>query len=179
MKSYTIPALTLLAASGVLAFVIAKSFGSASQAASDLAREQDAVTADTATLHATEIAAKTAARRSVETDAFLDKWNAELDNEANIEDVLASLDTLAVNSLLSPAGKNFRLNAAYPFEGKHLSVQTVNMTVSGEYYRTLNWLGAAEHAYPLARVEQISYTNTGSALSMAVQLSFPRKFELQ
>lgn len=179
MKSYTVPAFGLLAVSALLVLAIAKSFGSARNAARDLAAAQSTVALDRVALAATQVAARTAALNARQTDAFLSKWTGELDNEANMEDVLGNLDTLAVDGLLSPAGKNFQLNAGYPFEGKHLAVQTVNITVSGDFYRTLNWLGAAEHAYPLARVEQISYTNTGSALSMAVQFSFPRNFDLQ
>ena len=56
-------------------------------------------------------------------------------------------------------------------------MQDVNISVSGDFYRTLNWLGAVESAFPLARVEQISYTNNGSSLSLAVQFVFPRKFD--
>ncbi|MGH7996464.1 MAG: hypothetical protein ACREFX_08945 [Opitutaceae bacterium] len=179
MKSYTFPAFLLLLVSVLLAFGILKSISSAKRAADNLAAERSTVNSDRMMLVATESAAKRAAANSTATDAFLDKWTAELANESDMEEVLGRLDTLAVNGLLSPGGKNFRFDPNYPFEGQHLAVQTVNMTVSGEFYRTLNWLGAAENAYPLARVEQISYTNAGNVLSMAIQFSFPRQFDLK
>jgi hypothetical protein len=102
---------------------------------------------------------------------------AELHAEENVEQVFGRLDTLAVNNLLSPSGKNFTLNKNYLFNGRHTSVQNVNITVAGDFPRTLNWLGAVESAFPLARVEQISYTTNASSLSLAVQFVFPRKFE--
>ena len=179
MKGYTIPAVVLLAASGLLALGTLKSFSSAHQASSERQAAVDRVASDRTQLTSLQKTARQTAEKSAEADQFLDKWNAELDAESNIEEILGRLDTLAVNSLLSPAGKNFRLNGNYPFDGKRLAVQTVNIAVTGDFYRTLNWLGAAEHDFPLARVEQISYTNTGNVLSLAVQFSFPRQFDVQ
>jgi hypothetical protein len=100
-----------------------------------------------------------------------------LEADGNIEQIFGQLDTLAVNNLLSPSGKNFALKTNYFFNGRQLTVQNVNISVTGDFYRTLNWLGAVENAFPLARVEQVSYTNNGNSLALAVQLVFPRKFE--
>jgi hypothetical protein len=48
--------------------------------------------------------------------------------------------------------------------------------VSGEYYRLLNWLGAAEQAFPLARVESVSFTNQ-DGLKLSSTFSFPIYFK--
>jgi len=109
-------------------------------------------------------------------DRFLGRWKAEMEAEANIEQVFGRLDTLAVNNLLSPSRKNFNLNKNYFFNGRHLPVQNVNITVAGDYARTLNWLGLVESAFPLARVELISYTNSGNSLSLNSQFVFPQSF---
>lgn len=179
MKSYTLPVFILLAATGLMVLAIVRSFRSARQAAADLAAEQSTVALDRMSLARTEHDAKTASQKAVESDRFLGKWTAELDAEANIEDIFGRLDSLAVNNLLAPSGKNFKLNTSYFFNGRHLPVQNVSIAVTGDFYRTLNWLGAAESAFPLARVEQIAYTNGGSSLSLAVEFSFPRKFDVK
>jgi hypothetical protein len=36
-----------------------------------------------------------------------------------------------------------------------------------------------ENGFPLARVEQISYTTNGNSLALAVQFVFPRKFDTE
>jgi hypothetical protein len=177
VKSYTLPTFLLLAASGLFVLGILRSFRSTSRAAADLASEAATVASDRAELSATQRAVKATALKAVESDRFLGKWAAELDAEASIEDIFGRLDTLAVDNLLAPSGKNFKLNTNYFFNGRHLPVQNVNINVAGDFYRTLNWLGAAENAFPLARVEQITYTNTGNSLSLGVQFSFPRKFD--
>lgn len=177
MKHYTLPTFVLLAFSALLLFGILKSFGQARQSESKLAGEQRSVELTRQQLTAIQQAAAVAKSKSATADKFLETWTAELDAESNIEHVFGRLDTLAVNNLLSPSGKNFTLNTNYFFNGRHLSVQNVNITVAGDYARTLNWLGAVENAFPLARVEQISYTTNGNSLSLAVQFVFPRKFE--
>jgi hypothetical protein len=177
MKTYTMPTFVLLATSGLLLFGMLKSFGRASQAAIDLATERNTVATASRRLASTQHSAQTAKTKSATADKFLEVWTPELSSEANIEQIFGRLDTLAVNNLLSPSGKNFALNTNYFFDGRHLPVQNVNISVAGDYYRTLNWLGAVENAFPLARVEQISYTTNGSSLSLAVQFVFPRKFD--
>jgi len=179
MKSYTLATGLLLLVSGLLVLGMLKSFASTRQAAADLAAEQATVASDRVDLAATQQTVKATALKAVASDRFLDKWAPELEAEANIEDIFGRLDTLAVNNLLSPSGKNFKLNTSYFFNGRHLPVQNVNINVAGDFYRTLNWLGAAENAFPLARVEQITYTSTGTSLSLAVQFTFPRKFDVK
>jgi hypothetical protein len=179
VKSYTLPAFLLLAVTGLLGLGIMKSFRGAGRAAAALAAEQATVDADRRDLAAVQRAAKAATQKAVASDRFLAKWESELQSEASIEDIFGRLDTLAVGNLLAPSGKNFKLDTSYFFNGRHLPVQNVNISVAGDFYRTLNWLGAAESAFPLARVEQINYTNAGNSLSLAVQFSFPRKFDLK
>ena len=177
MKYYTMPTFALLATSGLLCFGMLKSFERANGSAAGLAAARDEVEAARRALVVAQHSAESAKKKSAAADNFLAVWSPELSTEANIEQIFGRLDTLAVNNLLSPSGKNFALNSNYFFNGRHLPVQNVNITVAGDYYRTLNWLGAVESAYPLARIEQISYTNIGNSLSVAVQFVFPRKFE--
>jgi hypothetical protein len=179
VKSYSLPAVLLLAISVLGVLGVLRSFRGAHQAAAELTAEQATVIQDRADLAATERAVKSTALKAVESDRFLARWAPEIEAEASIEDIFGRLDTLAVDNLLSPSGKNFKLDTNYFFNGRHLPVQNVNISVAGDFYRTLNWLGAAESAFPLARVEQITYTNAGNALSLAVQFSFPRKFDVK
>ena len=177
MKRYTTAAVILLVASALLIGGILKSFEGAGRAAAALAQAQADVAGARAALQSTQRAADLAKKKSVPAERFLRTWTHELSTEANIEQVFGQLDTLAVNNLLSPSGKNFAVSPNYFFNGRHMAVQSVNITVAGDYYRTLNWLGAAEFAFPLARVEQISYTTNANSLSLAVQFVFPRRFE--
>jgi hypothetical protein len=177
MKHYSMPAVLLLLAAALLLGGLLKSFSRASRAAADLAGEREAAAAARSDLAGIQRAAKAAQARSAAADRFLDAWLPDLASNGNIEQIFGRLDTLAVNNLLSPSGKNFAIKTNYFFNGRQLSVQDVNITVAGDFYRTLNWLGAVESAFPLARVEQISFTNNGSSLSLAAQFVFPRRFD--
>lgn len=177
MKSYTIPAIAVLAMSALLLFVMLQSFGRTRRADADLAAAQGEAMLARQQMEVVQRAAAAARQDSVQADRFLETWSAEFRAEENIEQVFGRLDTLAVNNLLSPSGKNFTLNKNYFFNGRHTSVQNVNITVAGDYPRTLNWLGAVEGTFPLARVEQISYTTNANSLALAVQFVFPRRFD--
>jgi hypothetical protein len=176
MKNYSLPSILILMLSALFMLVMVQSFGRASRANRTLADAQDKAVFARQQLESVQRAAAYAKQNSIQADKFLESWSAEMQAEANVEQVFGRLDTLAVNNLLSPSGKNFTLNKNYLFEGRHTSVQNVNITVAGDFPRTLNWLGAVENAFPLARVEQISFTTNTSSLSLAVQFVFPRKF---
>ncbi len=177
MKHYSLPAFVLLFASALLLFGIVHSFARASRAHADLAAARDAADQASLELIAAQRAAAATKVSGAPADRFLASWKQELEAESNIEHIFGRLDTLAVNNLLSPSGKNFTLNPNYFFGGHHMAVENVNITVAGDYYRTLNWLGAVESAFPLGRVEQVYYTSSGNSLSLAVQFVFPRTFE--
>jgi hypothetical protein len=177
MKHYTIPTAILLILSGLMLLGILKSIHAAGAAAAELAAAQTSVRDAQVSLAAAQTAAAVAQAKSAPTDKFLAAWNPEIASEANIEEIFGQLDTLAVNNVLSPSGKSFAVKPNYYFNGRQFPVESVNITVAGDFFRTLNWLGAVENSCPLARVEQISYTNVGNSLSLAVQLVFPRKFD--
>ncbi len=177
MKHYSLPAVLLMAAAALLLGMLLKSFSRASRAATDLADDRAAAAAARADLAGMQKAARVAQADGAAADRFLDEWLPDLAANANIEQIFGRLDTLAVNNLLSPSGKNFAIKTNYFFNGRQLPVQDVNITVAGDFYRTLNWLGAVESLFPLARVEQISLTNNGSSLSLAAQFVFPRRFD--
>jgi hypothetical protein len=177
MKRYTFPAFLVLLASVACLFGMLQTFGRArlAQADSDAARRQAAL----ARLRLATVQHEAAAAKAegAAADQFLQTWTAELGAESNIEEVFGRLDTLAVDNLLSPSGKSFTLSKNYFFNGRRMPVQVLNLTVAGDYPRTLNWLGAVEDAFPLARVEQISYTSAGNSLALAAQFVFPQKFD--
>jgi hypothetical protein len=177
MKHYTLPIFLMLAASALMLFGIAKSFEGASGSARQLAAQRAAVETARQDLIAIQHRAETAKKKGAAVDDFLAAWTPEISNESSIEQIFGRLDTLAVDNLLSPSGKNFNQNTNYFFDGRHLTVQSVNITVAGDFYRTLNWLGTVENGFPLARVEQISYTTNGNSLALAVQFVFPQKFD--
>ena len=177
MKPYTAPTFALLAASACMLLGIQKSFSRAGRATGELATQRAAVDTAYQQLSATQRAARAATEKGAAADQFLETWRPELSSDVNIEQIFGQLDTLAVNNLLSPSGKNFELKSNYFFNGHQLPVERVNINVGGDFYRTLNWLGAVENAFPLARVEQISYTNNAESLAVAVQFVFPRKFD--
>jgi hypothetical protein len=179
MKHYTLPIFLLLAVSALMLFGIVGSFKSASRAAQELSAERRAVESSRRELIGIQRAAETANKKSASVDAFLAAWTPQLTDAPNVDEIFGRLDTLAVDNLLSPSGKNFTQNTNYFFNGGHLKVQNVNITVAGDYYRTLNWLGAAENGFPMARVEQISYTTNGNSMSLAVQFVFPHAFDTE
>jgi hypothetical protein len=179
MKHYTLPIFILLAASALMLFGIAKSFEGARAASQEFAAQRNAVEGARQQLIAVQHRAEVAKQKSAAVDEFLAGWTPELTDASSIEQIFGRLDTLAVDNLLFPSGKNFSQNTNYFFNGRHLTVQSVNITVSGDFYRTLNWLGAVESGFPMARVEQISYTTNGNSLALAVQLVFPSKFDAE
>ncbi len=177
MNRYTPAAAALLAASAACLLGMSQSFSSAHTASQDLASAQVALTDAREQLAAAVQATDRARQKMAPADRFLAVWNRELTAESGIEDIFGKLDSLAVNNLLSTSGKNFVASSNYFFNGHKLPTQAVNISVSGDFYRTLNWLGAAEAAFPLARVEQISYSTNANSLSLAVEMVFPRKFD--
>jgi hypothetical protein len=179
MKNYTFPSVLVLAASGLMLFATAKTAAKASRASAALATERQSLAASKQTLMATQRRARAAAVQSQATDRFLELWQPEMDGASSIEQIFGQLDTLAVGNLLSPSGKTFTSKINYFFNRRQFPVQTINITVAGDFYRTVNWLGAVENAFPLARVEQISYAGGQNSLTLAVQLVFPRKFEAE
>jgi hypothetical protein len=179
MKRYTTAAAVLLIASALLALGMLRSFRSAHRSAAALAEARSAMETAHQELIASQREAETAKKQSESAARFLETWSLDLSAAASIEEIFGRLDTIAVNDLLSPSGKNFAVSPNYFFNGRHMPVQSVNITVAGDYYRTLNWLGAVEYAFPLARVEQISYTTNANSLSLAVQFVFPRKFDAE
>jgi hypothetical protein len=177
MKSYTLPTAILLLISGLMLVGIYKSIRAANAATAELASERSSLQAAQSNLVAAQAAAAAAQAKSAPADKFLAAWNPEISSESNIEEIFGRLDTLAVNNVLSPSGKSFAVKPSYYFNGRQFPVESVNITVAGDFFRTLNWLGAVENSCPLARVEQISYTNVSNTLTLAVQLVFPRKFD--
>ena len=179
MKHYTVSAFAMLLISVLICFGVLQSFGRTSRSKAALAAEQTSAAQAQKELLAIQVSANNAQKHSAGADQFLENWTTELTAESNIERVFGQLDNLAVNNLLSPSGKNFTLNTNYFFNGRHTEVQNVNLTVAGDYARTLSWLGAVENTFPLARVEQISYTSAGNSLALAVRFVFPRKFNTE
>jgi hypothetical protein len=177
MKFYQTSVVVLLTLSVAFIFAALKSAERARRADAALTGERAALEQGRRDLLATQSAAAAAKKKGAPIEDFLKTWSQELSSESNIEHVFGQLDTLAVDNLLSPSGKNFSTNLNYFFHGQHTPVQNVNITVAGDFYRTLNWLGAVENAFPLGRVEQISYAANGNSLTVAVQFVFPRKFD--
>lgn len=177
MKSYNLAAAALLGATLACLACIGSSLRNANQAVADLATDQQATDMARAGLAQVQKSVTIAQKKSEGANQFLEAWTPQLDAQSNIEAVFGKLDTLAVNNLLSPSGKNFQVKPNYFFNGEKLPVENVNITVAGEYSRTVNWLGAVEAAFPLGRVEQISYTMTGNSLALAAQFVFPKSFD--
>jgi hypothetical protein len=179
MKSYSVPSFVLIAASLLLLLLALNCVERSGRVTAGLAQARRSIEDARRDLASAQALAAKAKVSGAPVEAYLSGWNAELDAEGNIEQVFGRLDTLAVNNLLSPSGKNFAARPNYLFLSRHMPVQNVNITVAGEYYRMLNWLGAVEYAFPLARVEQASFIANGNSLSLALELVFPRRFEAQ
>jgi len=179
MKSFFMPAMALCGAGVTLLIVAAFSFQSASISQRQLLEaKRNAQDADTMFQQSVAKAAQ-AKQQGSATDVFLEIWRKEFRASANVEQVFGRLDTLAVNNLLSPSGKSFTVNSGYFFKDAQVRVKNINVTVTGDYFRIINWLGAAEYAFPLSRVEQVSFTTNASSLALSVQFVFPNQFESQ
>jgi hypothetical protein len=178
MKHYRIPAIALLVVSAALLLFTLKSIERTRRAGADLVDARRALDRSRRNLLDSERAANEAKQSGAPIEEFLGNWTREITAEASIEQIFSQLDTLAVDNLLSPSGRNFTTNANYLFDGRKIPVESVNITVAGDFYRTLNWLGAVEAAFPLARVEEISYVANDTSLSLSIELTFPRKFDV-
>lgn len=178
MKHYRIPALVLVAASAALILFTLKSVERTRRAGADLVAARRALDQSRRDLLDSERAANAAKHSGAPIEEFLGNWTREITAEASIEQIFSQLDTLAVDNVLSPSGRNFTTNSNYLFEGRKIPVESVNITVAGDFYRTLNWLGAVEAAFPIARLEQISYAADETSLSLSIELTFPRKFDV-
>ncbi|HEY3756921.1 MAG TPA: hypothetical protein VFE31_13825 [Opitutaceae bacterium] len=176
MKSYTLPAGILLAVTGLLGLGITTSLKHAGQASAQANADHSDQIAASADLDRARANANRMEKQAKPADDFLALWQVNLSNDTTIDDIFDRLDKLAIANVLSPSGKNFTNSSQYFFDGKQLPVLSVDITVAGDYARTLSWLGAVESSFPLARVQQISYTGTGSSIALAAHLIFPRKF---
>lgn len=110
-------------------------------------------------------------------DDFIKQWRSSFLSEDDTQRILPTLDNLAVANVVSSSDKQNKADPGYTFRNKIIPVESVKISVSGDYYRLLNWLGAVEQQFPLARVEAVSFTNQ-NGLKMTSTFSFPTYFKL-
>lgn len=176
MKSYTLPAAILLLVTMLLGVGIMTSLRHASEASAQAETDRSAQSSANDDLDRARANAIRMEKQSQPADNFLAVWSAHLNGDSTIDDIFDRLDKLAITNVLSPSGKSFTNSSQYFFDGKQLPVLSVDITVAGDYARTLSWLGAVEESFPMARVQQISYSGTGSSIALAAHLIFPRRF---
>jgi|HubBroStandDraft_1064217.scaffolds.fasta_scaffold289325_2 hypothetical protein len=176
MKNYTVPAMALLFAACLCVMGAAFAFTQARDAG--LRLDNQALIRDGASLQlkAAQASSAKAQTDSVPVDHFLSDWKDQFKVGSDLSSIFNTLDTQAVNNLLSSSDKNNTQDATYLFGGKPSGVLKVSIQVSGDYSRILSWLGQIENTYPLARVEEANFTEGNSTTSMKAQITFPLFF---
>jgi len=106
-------------------------------------------------------------------NSFMAEWSAHFAPGKDGNAILSDFSRIGNEQTVSVQGRKSGLNETM-WHGVPVGVQVAQGTaVSSEYYRLLNWLGAVERAWPLARVDTFSFEQNGASLSLFVKLSHP------
>jgi hypothetical protein len=177
MRSYFLPCLILLGIALLGVFIALSTFQKVAGLQLDVSTMKQEVADDKAQR---TIIASTLDRLDAESrpaNNFIKQWQRSFLSEDDAQGILPALDSLAVTNVISSSDKQNRADPGYTFRDKIIPVESVKISVSGDYYRLLNWLGAVEQQFPLARVEAVSFTNQ-NGLKMTSTFSFPICFRL-
>jgi hypothetical protein len=177
MRSFFIPCLILVGLALMGVFIALSTFQKVARMQLDVSAMKLEVD-DDKTQKA--IIASTLVRLSDESrpdDNFITQWQHSFLGEDDAQRILPALDNLAVANVVSSSDKQNKEDAGYTFRNKIIPVESIKISVSGDYYRLLNWLGAVEQQFPLVRVEAVSFTNQ-NGLKMTSTFSFPTCFKL-
>ena len=176
MRSFFIPCLTLIGLALLGVFIALSTFQNVARLQLDVSAMKQEVD-DDKTQKA--IIASTLSRLSAESrpaNNFLKEWQRSFLSEDDMQRILPALDSLAVANVVSSSDKQSKADHGYTFRNKIIPVESVKISVSGDYYRLLNWLGAVEQQFPLVRVEAVGFTNQ-NGLKMTSTFSFPTCFK--
>ena len=176
MRSFFLPCLTLICIALLGVFIALSTFQKMARLQLDVSTMKQEVDDDQTQK---TIIASTLSRLSTESrpaDDFIKEWRRSFLSEDDTQRILPTLDGLAVANVVSSSDKQNKADPGYTFRNKIISVESVKISVSGDYYRLLNWLGAVEQQFPLARVEAVSFTNQ-NGLKMTSTFSFPTYFK--
>jgi len=177
MRSFFIPCLTLFGLALLGVFIALSTFQRVSRLQLDVSATKQEVDEDKTQK---TIIASTLGRLDTESrpaNEFIKEWQRSFLSEDDMQRILPALDSLAVANVVSSSDKQNKADTGYTFRNKIIPVESVKISVSGDYYRLLNWLGAVEQQFPLARVEAVSFTNQ-NGLKMTSTFSFPTCFKL-
>jgi phosphate-selective porin len=105
-------------------------------------------------------------------NTFMGHWRNAIVSDQASNNMLSDLAKFGTDELVSVQGRKSG-KAEYLWRAKPVEVQFADVAVSGEYHRLMNWLGATERAWPLARFEQIALHQNGPSLQLFVRLSYP------
>jgi hypothetical protein len=177
MRSFFIPCMTLIGLALLGVFIAVSTFQKVARLQLDVSVAKQEVDEDKTQK---AIIVSTLSRLSAESqpaDEFIKEWQRSFLGEDDMQRILPALDSLAVTNVVSSSDKQNKADPGYNFRNKIIPVESVKISVSGDYYRLLNWLGAVEQQFPLARVEAVSFTNQ-NGLKMTSTFSFPTCFKL-
>jgi hypothetical protein len=177
MRSFFIPCLTLICLALLGVFIALSTFQKVARLQLDVSAMRQEVDADKTQK---AVIASTLSRLITESrpdNDFISEWQRSFLSEDDAQRILPALDSLAVANVVSSSDKQNKADPGYTFRNKIIPVESVKISVSGDYYRLLNWLGAVEQQFPLVRVEAVSFTNQ-NGLKMTSTFSFPTCFKL-
>jgi hypothetical protein len=178
MRSFFIPCLILIGLAVFGLFIALSSFQNVARLQRDVVSIRQDVD-DSKTMNAiTEGKINVLRTESRPAEGFLKQWQRTfLNGDDASRTILPDMDSLAVANLVSSSQKQTHSEPGYTFRNKTIPIERVEITVGGEYYRLINWLGAVEQEFPLARVETVSFTNE-DGLKLSASFSFPIYFKI-
>jgi hypothetical protein len=177
MRSFFIPCLTLIGLALLGVFMALSTFQKVARLQLDVSTMKQEVDDGK---NQKAVLAATLGRLGAESrpaNDFIKEWQGSFLGEDDTQRILPALDSLAVANVVSSSDKQNKTDPGYTFRNKIIPVETVKISVSGDYYRLLNWLGAVEQQFPLVRVEAVNFTNQ-NGLKMTSTFSFPTCFKL-
>jgi len=177
MRSFLLPCLLLLSLALLGVFIALSTFPKVARLQLDVSAMKEEVDDDKTqkTIIASALGHFNAESRPAAD--FIKEWQHSFLSEDDAQRILPALDSLAVTNVVSSSDKQNKEDPGYTFRNKIIPVESVKISVSGDYYRLLNWLGAVEQQFPLVRVDAVSFTNK-NGLKMTSTFSFPTCFKL-
>jgi hypothetical protein len=177
MRSFFLPSLILIGLALLGILVAIGSFQKVTHLQQDIAAMKREVDDDANQRAAIGLVLRRLNAESRPAAEFIKEWRRSFLSEDDAQGILPVLDNLAVANVISSSDKQNKSDPGYVFRNKTIPVESVKISVSGDYYRLLNWLGAVEQQFPLVRVEAVNFTNQ-NGLKMTSTFSFPTCFKL-
>ena len=171
---YTIPSFSLIAIVGIVGLFAVHAKRSLNAEKNSLAEITNEATQVNQAISIRKQVLQNMTEASVPVNTFMNAWSAMLAPGRDANSIMSEFGSLGIAHTIAIQGRKPTPNDTTVWQGRQIPMQGAQCTaVSGEFYRLMNWLGAVERAWPLARFETVSIDQNGASLSRTVKVAYP------